>query len=669
MNDIKNPDVLCINTLRALAVDLIQKANSGHPGLPLGAAPMAFLLWHRYLRCDPAKPDWADRDRFVLSAGHGSSMLYCLLHLAGYDLPWDELVKFRQWGSITPGHPERHMTKGVEATTGPLGQGFANAVGMAMAERFLAGRFNRPGHDIVNHFTYTLLGDGCIMEGLSQEAASLAGHLKLGKLIALYDANDVTLDGPADMAFTEDVGARFAAYGWQVLHIEDGDTDIDAIDNALKQAQDDQGKPSLLVVKTTIGFGAPSKQGTCAAHGSPLGEAEIAAVKSFLGLDPGKTLSVPQGAREHFAAIGRRGAELSARWEEGFAAYAREYPDLADHWRLAMAGELPAGWDADLPSFSAGEKVATRVAGGKTLNAIAAQVPWLLGGDADLSGSTKTAIAGAGAFDGTTGEGRNIHYGVREHAMASIANGMACHGGVRNYTATFFVFSDYMRPCLRLAAMDGLPVTHVWTHDSVAVGEDGPTHQPVEHLMALRTIPGFTVVRPADPNETVEAWRVAMEENDGPIGLVLSRQNVPVLDPEKCAPPHGLRRGAYVLRDSWRGDPDALIIATGAEVHVALEAQDRLAGMGIHTRVVSMPSFELFEAQDQTYRDSVLPPALLARVSLEAGVTIGWHRWVGDGGIALGIDRFGASAPAEIVLDKLGMNPGRVVKAVKSLLD
>jgi transketolase len=657
-------DNLCVNTLRTLAVDAIEKANSGHPGLPLGAAPMAYVLWQNFLRHSPTQPHWPNRDRFVLSAGHGSSMLYALLHLTGYGLSMAELQRFRQWESLTPGHPEAHLTPGVEATTGPLGQGFTNAVGMAMAEQFLAATFNRPGHQIVDHMTYTLLGDGCIMEGVAMEAASLAGHLGLGRLIALYDANDITLDGPAEMAFTEDVEQRFVAHGWHVLRVEDGDGDLEAIHAAISAAKAVTDKPSLVVVKTTIGFGS-TKAGTSAAHGAPFGPEGVRILKQKLGFDPDTHFFVPEAAASHFRRAVARGQEMVASWEARLAAYRTEFPELAAQWDRFQAGELPAGWCDDLPRWEPGEKVATRAAGGKVVNALAAKIPWLLGGDADLGSSTQTSLKGESAFGRGNGAGRNIHYGVREHAMAAIANGFAYYGGIRNFVSTFFVFADYMRPSIRLAAMNRLPVTYVWTHDSVAVGEDGPTHQPVEHLMALRTIPGLVLLRPADPNETTAAWKVALEITDRPVGLVLTRQAVPALAQADEA---GVRRGAYVLSRSWDGEPDALLIASGSEVGVALEAQEELAGTGIHTTVVSMPSWELFAAQDQAYRDSVLPPHVTARVSVEAGITFGWQRWLGDGGKAVGIDRFGASAPGPEVMSRLGINVPAVVAAVRSVV-
>jgi transketolase len=654
---------LSINTIRLLAADAVQKANSGHPGLPMGAAPMAYVLWQRHLRHDPQQSLWPDRDRFILSAGHGSMLLYALLHLTGYDLSMQDIQSFRQWGSRTPGHPEAHVAPGVEVTTGPLGQGSANAVGMALAERALAYRFNRPGHTIVDHRTYALVSDGDLMEGVSAEAASLAGHLKLGKLIYLYDCNFVSLDGPTSLTFsTEDVAARYAAYGWQVLNVADGDADLDAIDAAILAAEADTARPSLIVIRTTIGYGAPHKHGTSEAHGSPLGVEEVALTKKALGWDPDRSFDIPPAALAHFRSARERGQGLYAQWQQRFHAYAQAHPDLAAEFQSALRGELPAGWDTDLPSWKAGEALATRQAGGKALNAIAARVPWLIGGDADLSVSTSTTLKDAGSFDGQTGAGRNIHFGVREHAMGAIANGIAAHGGLRPFVATFFCFSDYMRPAVRLAALTELPVIFVWTHDSIGLGEDGPTHQPVEHLMSLRAMPHLAVVRPCDANETAEAWRWAMLQRTGPVALVLSRQKLPVLDRGHLGAAAGLARGAYVLADAAGGTPQAIIIATGSEVEVALAAHERLAKDGVRTRVVSMPCWEAFAAQSEEYRATVLPPAVTARVSVEAGATFGWCRWIGDTGIAIGIDRFGASAPGETNMEHLGLTPENVAQ-------
>jgi len=665
-------DALCVNTIRTLSIDAVQKANSGHPGLPLGAAPMAYVLWQRHLAHNPADPHWPDRDRFVLSAGHGSALLYSLLHLTGYDLPLSEIQNFRQWGSRTPGHPEFGLTPGVEATTGPLGQGSANAVGMAMAERSLAALFNRPGHEIVDHFTYALVSDGDLMEGISSEAASLAGHLGLGKLIYLYDDNHVSLDGPTSLAFTEDVAARYRAYGWQILSVEDGDHDLEAIDKALRAAREETARPSLILVRTTIGFGSPHKAGKSAAHGSPLGADEVVLTKKALGWEkPEEPFYLPAEALDNLRGARERGRKAQNAWEVRFAAYERAFPDLAAAWRQAQAGELPAGWEAALPAWEPGAKEATRVSAGKALNALAARIPWLLGGDADLSGSTKTHLKDDADFDGRSGKGRNIHFGVREHAMGAIANGMAYHGGLRPYTATFFVFSDYMRPAMRLAAMNRLPVVFVFTHDSIALGEDGPTHQPVEHLMALRVVPGLAVVRPGDPEEAAQAWRFALERKEGPTVLVLSRQGLEV--PDRAGKGLGsaedLSRGAYVLAEASGGKPAALLLATGSEVGLALAARNQLEKEGVPTRVVSMPCWEAFAAGDEAWRNEVLPPEVPVRVSIEAGVTLGWERWLGPRGRALGIDRFGASAPGPVNLEKFGFTPEAVAGAVRELLE
>ena len=549
---------LAINTIRLLSVDAVQKANSGHPGLPMGAAPMTYVLWQRHLRHNPKNPKWPDRDRFVLSAGHGSMLLYSMLHLTGYDLALDELKAFRQWGSRAPGHPESFCTPGVEATTGPLGQGATNAVGMAMAERFLAGRYNRPGHTIVDHRTYALVGDGDMMEGITHEAAALAGHLKLGKLVWLYDDNKISLDGPTSLHFSEDVGKRFEAYGWHVQKIDRGDTDIDGIDGAIAAAKADP-RPSLIMVHTTIGCGSPHKAGTSEAHGSPLGPDEVKLTKSALGWDPEKQFFVPEEAKHHLLSAVERGAAAEAAWQKTFDAWATANPTLAAEWKLAQRGELPADWDAAIPTFTIKDEPATRVSGGKVLAGIASKVPWFLGGDADLSCSTMTGLPGLGDFSGETGLGRNIHYGVREHAMGAIANGMAYHGGVRSFTATFFVFSDYERPALRMAAISKLPVIFVFTHDSIGVGEDGPTHQPVEHLAALRAIPNMWVMRPADANEVAQAYRLAMKRTDGPVAMILTRQKMPTFDRDKMAPVSGLAKGAYVLSEAAGGPPQVIL--------------------------------------------------------------------------------------------------------------
>ncbi|HEX5062175.1 MAG TPA: transketolase [Kofleriaceae bacterium] len=648
---------LAINTIRTLAIDAIQKANSGHPGLPMGCAPMAYTLWQRHLKHDPRSPQWFDRDRFVLSAGHGSMLLYSLLHLTGYDLSLDELKNFRQWGSKTPGHPEWHHTPGVEATTGPLGQGAANAVGMALAERYLARYFNRAGHSIIDHYTYALVSDGDVMEGVAMEAASIAGHLGLGKLIYLYDANQITLDGPLSLSMSEDVGERYAACGWHVQHVENGDKDVNAIDAAIQAAKLEGDRPSIIIIRTTIGYGSPKKAGTASAHGSPLGDAEVAATKQALGWDPNAKFLVPDEVRAHLSEGQRRGAAAHAAWREKLSAYKAAHPDLGTQLELAIDGKLPAGWDEGLPTFSGA--TATRNASGKIMNALATKIPWLLGGDADLGGSTKTIVAG-GDYD-RTGAGRNLRFGIREHAMTAIGNGMLYHGGVRSFVSTFFVFSDYMRPSVRLAALNKQPAIFVWTHDSIGLGEDGPTHQPVEHLMALRAMPNLTLFRPCDGNETVVGWKLALSRTHSPTGLVLSRQDLPTVT-QTGAP--GAEKGAYVLADG----KDAIIIASGSEVAIALAARDELAKGGVAARVVSMPSWELFAEQDQSYRDSVLPPSQYKRVSVEAGATFGWRQYVGDRGESVGVDTFGASAPGEVLYEKYGLTPAAVVAAVKRVV-
>jgi transketolase len=659
-------DELCINTIRTLSIDAVQKANSGHPGLPLGASPMAYVLWQRHLRHNPRDPRWPDRDRFVLSAGHGCMLLYSLLYLTGYDLTLDDLKSFRQWGSKTPGHPEWHDTPGVEATTGPLGQGTANAVGMAIAERWLAHRFNRPGHTIVDHRTFCMVGDGDLMEGISSEAGSLAGHLKLGKLTYLYDDNHVSLDGPTSWSFTEDVLRRYEAYGWQVLRVENGNEDLTAIDESIRTAVSQEERPTFIAVRTTIGYGSPHKAGTSAAHGSPLGAEEVALTKKALGWEWQDPFHVPEEALRHFRAAVEKGIQEQAQWERRFEAFAKEYPDLAEQWRTQAKGALPAGWDAELPKWKTGESLATRVASGKAINAITKTVPWLLGGDADLSESTKTKIEGQADFDGQTGAGNNIHYGVREHAMAAMANGMSYHGGVRPFVATFFCFSDYMRPSIRLSAVSHLPTIFVWTHDSIGLGEDGPTHQAVEQLMSLRAMPHFTIIRPGDANETAEAWKATMQHVEGPIGLVLCRQNLPVLD--RSGAKGDVSRGAYVLAEASGGKPRVILIGTGSELQLAVGGREKLEAEGIPTRVVSMPCWAFFDRQPATYRDEVLPRDVAARLSIEAGVTLGWQKYVGDRGGSIGVDRFGASAPGDVVMKKLGFTVEHVVERAKGLL-
>lgn len=660
-------DTLAVNTLRTLAIDMVEKANSGHPGLPLGAAPMAYALWSRHLKFDPKAPDWADRDRFVLSAGHGSALLYSLLHTFGYALPMEELMRFRQWESKTPGHPEYGLTPGVEATTGPLGQGVANAVGMAMAERALASYFNREGHKIVDHFTYALVSEGDLMEGIAYEACSLAGHLGLGKLIFLFDFNQVTLDGPLSASFSEDITKRFQAMNWQVLEVEEGNTDLAGLDAALQEAKTETAKPSLIIVNTTIGYGSPNKCGKSSSHGSPLGAEELARTKKALGWEAEQPFTISLEAARRFAEVAEHGQSQQLEWQTRFATYEQVFPELAVQFEAARAGEMELDWEAILPTWEAGKGLATRSASGEVINAIAPHLPLLLGGDADLSGSTNTTIKGGGDFDGATGTGRNFHFGIREHAMAGIANGIAYHGGIRPFVATFFVFSDYMRPSVRLAALSHLPIIYVWTHDSIGVGEDGPTHEPVEHLAALRAMPNLSVVRPADATEVAQAWRYALERKTGPTALVLSRQKLPVLDREQLSSAEGLLRGAYVLSEA-EGEPQAILIATGSEVEVALAAQTALAEEGIQARVVSMPCWEAFEAQDAAYQEEVLPKAVKARVAIEAGVSLGWQKWVGCEGALVTLDRFGASAPGETNMEQFGFTAANVVAKVKALL-
>jgi transketolase len=659
-------DLLSINTIRFLAVDAVQKANSGHPGLPLGAAPMAYTLWTRFLRHNPRNPGWPNRDRFVLSAGHGSMLLYALLHLTGYDLSLDEIKRFRQWESLTPGHPEYRLAPGVETTTGPLGQGFANGVGLAVAEAFLAATFNRPGFPLVDHFTYILASDGDLMEGVASEAASLAGHLKLGKLIVLYDDNNVMLSAPTAAAFSENVKGRFDAYGWQTLNVADGN-DLQAIAKALEAARADLSRPSLIDVHTIIGYGSPNKAGTSKAHGEPLGADEVKLTKEALGWPPDQFFYVPGRALEHFRTALDEGEKREAEWKALHKAWAAANPELAARWGEAFAGKLPEGWASDLPSFALGSPaVATRDANGAVLNAIAKHIPTMIGGDADLSSSTKTLIKDGGTFSAANRGARNLQFGVREHAMGSITNGLALHGGiVKPYTATFMTFADYMRPPIRLAAIMGIAPIFIFTHDGIGVGEDGPTHQPVEQLATLRAIPNMVVFRPADANEAAAAWKVAMELK-GPSVLVFTRQKLPVLAPEGVQ--EGVARGAYVRAEAEGGAPEVLLLSTGSEVSLVMDARTELARVGIRARVVSMPSWELFERQDAAYRDSVLPPVVKARVAIEAAVPLGWHRWVGESGRILALNRFGASAPYEQIYKGLGLTAQAVVEAARSLL-
>jgi transketolase len=661
-------DLLCINTIRTLAMDAVQKANAGHPGTPMALAPIAYLLYTRHLRHNPRHPEWPDRDRFVLSCGHASMLLYASLHLAGYDVSLDDLKQFRQWGSRTPGHPEHGVTPGVETTTGPLGQGFANGVGMAIAEAHLAARFNRPGHALVDHRTFAIASDGDLMEGISHEAASLAGHLKLGKLIYLYDDNHITIEGSTDLAFSEDVAQRFAGYGWHVQRVADGN-DLAALDAAIGAAEAEAARPSLIIVRTHIAWGSPHKQDTAEAHGSPLGVEEVALTKAAYGWPVDAQFLVPEAVRVHFGRCVERGAKLEADWDARRAAYERQFPELAAQWRAALSGDLPAGWEGSLPVFKPEDgSQATRSWSQKVINAVAPVVPTLVGGAADLAPSTNTLIKGGGDLEAGSVGARNMHFGIREHGMGGVLNGMALHGGVRPYGATFLVFSDYMRPSLRLAALMELPVIVVFTHDSVGLGEDGPTHQPIEQLAALRAIPGMTVIRPADGPETAAAWRVALQHRDGPTLLVLTRQKVPVIDRARFASADGLLRGGYVLADASGGAPRLLLLATGSEVGLVMAAREILEKEGTPTRVVSMPSLEIFARQDAGYRDAVLPPTVRARLAVEAAAAFGWHRWVGTDGDVVSIEHFGASAPYERILQEFGFTAENVAKRARAVL-
>lgn len=659
-------DQQSVNTIRFLSVDAVQKANSGHPGLPLGAAPMAYVLWTRFLRFNPKDPEWQNRDRFILSAGHGSALLYSMLHLTGYDLPMEEIKRFRQTGSKTPGHPESMLTPGVEVTTGPLGQGFGNGVGVAMAEAYMAARYNRPGYKLIDHYTYAIVSDGDLMEGVASEAASLAGHLKLGKLIYLYDDNNISLDGPTSLAFTEDVIGRFDAYGWHTQTVEDGN-DLDAIEQAIRKAQEETDRPSLIAVKTIIGFGSP-QQGTSKVHGNPLGEENLKKTKEFFGWDPNASFVVPEEVRKHMLEPGKKGAKLQEEWQKQFEAYSKEFPKEGEELKLTYKGELPAGWDSELPVFKAGDSLATRQAAGKALEAIKKHVPWVIGGSADLASSNEMPTKGDVSFQPGHYENSNIWFGVREHGMGSILNGMASHRGLRVYGGTFLTFSDYMRGAIRLAALTEAPVTYVFTHDSIGLGEDGPTHQPVEQVTALRAIPNLTVIRPGDANETVEAWRVAMTRMKGPVALILTRQKLPVIDQQKYASAKNLQKGAYILSDA-AGTPDVILIATGSEVQLVLGAQEALSKEGIKVRVVSMPSWELFDQQDQAYKDQVLPPNVHQRLAVEAGVTFGWYKYVTAEGDVLGLDRFGESGPAEEIFKEFGFTVENVCKKAKAVLE
>jgi transketolase len=677
-------DTLCINTIRTLAMDAVQQANSGHPGTPMGLAPVAYTLWQQFLRYDPADPDWPNRDRFVLSVGHASMLIYALLHLAEVKVSHttahnragdpavslDEIKRFRQLGSRTPGHPEYHLTAGIETTTGPLGQGVANSVGMAIAGKWLGSYYNRPDFPIFDYHVWALAGDGCMMEGVSGEAASLAGHLKLGNLTWIYDSNKITIEGKTSLAFNEDVGVRFQGYGWQVLHVSDAN-DLNALAEAFGQAKRTTDRPTLIIVESHIAWGAPNKQDTHSAHGEPLGEEEIRLTKKFYGWPEEAKFLVPDGVYDHFRAnLGKRGGEAHAAWARLVADYRSQYPDLASQLQTMLAGQLPEGWDRHLPTFPTDAKgLATRDSSGKVINAVAQGVPWLIGGSADLAPSTKTRLTfeGAGDFQAGTYGGRNFHYGVREHAMAAILNGMAlCK--VRPYGSGFLIFSDYARAAIRLSALMEIPTLHVFTHDSIGVGEDGPTHQPIEQLMGLRAIPGMLVIRPADANEVVEAWRVIMQHTHGPALLILTRQPVPTFDRSKYAPASGLAKGAYVLADAANGQPSVILIGTGSEVQLCVHAYEQLTAEGVAARVVSMPSWELFEAQDAAYRESVLPAHVTARVSVEMGSTLGWERYTGLTGARLGMRTFGASAPIKDLLKHFGFTVEAVVQAAKAQL-
>ena len=659
----ENIDWLCINTIRVLSLDQIQTAKSGHPGMPLGASPMAYVLWDKFLRHNPENPQWFNRDRFILSAGHASAMLYSLLYLYGYDLSLEELKRFRQWGSKTPGHPEYGHTPGVEATTGPLGQGFGMGVGMAIAECFLSNYFNREEFNIVDHYTYAIVSDGDLMEGISSEAAALAGRLKLGKLIYLYDDNHITIDGPTDITWTEDIELRFKAHGWHVITVPDGE-DLDAIYGAIKAAQDEKERPSLIRIKTHIGWHSP-KQDNPAVHGAPLSEEEAKKTKKALGFPEDRMFYIPQEALNHFRKAVEKGKKLEQEWNEMFKEYRKKYPELAEEFERFISGEIPENWEEGLPVYTdTSKKIATRSASGETLNKLAEKIPNLIGGSADLASSNKVVLKGKGDFYCDSPSGRNIHFGIREHAMGAAVNGMALHGGLIPFGATFFVFSDYMRASVRLAALMGIHSIFVYTHDSIGVGEDGPTHQPVEHLMSFRVMPDLTVIRPADANETVEAWKIAIKEKK-PVVLVLTRQNVPVLDPDKYPVREGVKKGAYILKDSEH--LDIILIGTGSEVHVCLEAAEILEKEGIKTRVVSMPSWELFFQQDEDYRKSVLPEDI-PKIAVEAGSSLGWREIVGEKGDVIGMNSFGASAPGNELMERFGFTAENIVRRAKKLL-
>ncbi|QDP40284.1 transketolase [Radiobacillus deserti] len=663
---VNNTKQLSINTIRTLSIDAIEHANSGHPGLPMGAAPMAYTLWTEFMNHNPKHSKWFNRDRFVLSAGHGSMLLYSLLHLSGYDVSINDLKEFRQWGSKTPGHPEVHHTDGVEATTGPLGQGIAMSVGMAMAEKHLAAKYNKGDFSIVDHFTYAIVSDGDLMEGISHEAASLAGHLQLGKLIALYDSNDISLDGELNKSFSENVEERFKAYGWQVIRVEDGN-DVDAIAAAIKEGQANLEQPTLIEVKTIIGYGSPNKSASSASHGAPLGGDEAKLTKEFYQW-PHEDFHVPNEVYADFKEkIVDRGSKEEEKWNSLLEGYKKEYPELAKELETAMAGDLPKGWDKDLPTYEVGSALATRASSGEVLNGIAKSIPYFFGGSADLAGSNKTTIKDASDFSRIDPAGRNIWFGVREFAMAAALNGMALHGGLKVFGGTFFVFSDYLRPAVRLSSIMNMPVTYVLTHDSIAVGEDGPTHEPVEQLASLRAMPNLSVIRPADGNETQAAWRLALESKETPTALVLTRQDLPTLEGTKENAYEGVKKGAYVISKSSKETPDAILLATGSEVQLAIEAQKALLEKGIDVSVVSMPSWDRFEKQSAEYKESVLPSAVTKRLAIEMASPFGWERYTGLAGKVLGISTFGASAKGEKVIEEYGFTVDNVVKHVEAL--
>ncbi len=663
-------DELCIDTIRTLAMDAVQKANSGHPGTPMALAPAGYVLWTRFLRHNPRNTQWFDRDRFILSAGHASMLLYSLLHLSGYDISVEDIKQFRQWQSKTPGHPEMAMAPGVETTTGPLGQGIMNALGMAIAEAHLAARFNRNGYDIVDHYTYAFCSDGDIMEGASHEAASVAGHLGLGRLICLYDDNHITIDGPTEIAYSDDAARRFEGYHWHVQNLGDKANDLEALTDAFASAQRERDRPSLIIVRSHIAYGAPHAHDTSAAHGSPLGEEEIRATKRAYGWPEDAQFMVPEATAAHMGQAVEKGRQWEQAWEEKLARYKEAHPELAAQFAAALSGELPQGWDDDLPCFDPGEShLATRAASGKVINHFAEKIPWLMGGAADLASSTKALLKDYGNFEKGQYANQNIHWGIREHVMCGASSGMALHGGIRPFASTFFIFTDYARPAIRLAALMELPVIYVMSHDSIGLGGDGPTHQPVEHLASFRAMPHMCVVRPADANETVYAWCLALSRRDGPTMLVLSRQGLPVFDRQRTASATGLFKGAYVFSRERGARPDVILIATGSELHLAAAAQGHMhTHEGIDARVVSMPSWELFRAQPQEYRDEVLPPEVKARLAIEAGSPFGWCEWVGEQGGVIGVDRYGASAPGDVNFQHYGFTVENVLEQVKAMV-